>query len=175
MSSVKCDHCINKTECENCDKGWHDKFIPSEEVKKYFRRGYTSVKGINGYVYDFDTTNELLVPTHHIIIGNKYYCPYCGNVMQYIQDKHSLDTIGRCCICEGARAEIEYENRKAELLQKHEDELYELKKEYNGRLAFCVDKLIEIKHEQDKRYKRECGHLSTLNGNHYTTIDQILY
>ena len=81
-----CDYCVNKGECKDCDKGWHDKFIPSDDVRKYFENGYVGVRGINGYMWRFVTTSKSLKPTHSILIGNTRYCPYCGEEMFPIQD-----------------------------------------------------------------------------------------
>ena len=115
MNTVCCNYCTNKESCKSCDKAWKDMFIPSEEVKDYFQKSYNGVRGINGYAYHFDTTNDSLVPTHHIIINGDYFCPYCGGEMYSIQDKDTFAVIGHCCICAGARAEIEYERKKKDL------------------------------------------------------------
>ena len=167
----KCNYCINKTECDNCDKKWKDKFIPSEEVKHYFHK--------TNLGYMFDNFNTSLKSTHAIFIDsyNNPYCPYCGERMYHIQDKDTpnYDTIGYCCICEGTRAELEYEERRKDLLEKHEEELDSLKKEYSNKLTFCSDRLLEIKHEEDKRRfsSRDFNHFCTLNGKPYTDIDQM--
>ena len=102
----KCNYCVNKDFCSKCDSKWKDKFIPNNDVKKYFNYGYVGVRGIHGYVWSFDTTNEKLISTHAIKIYNSLYCPYCGEKMLTIQDRSSLATIGYCCICDGAMAEI---------------------------------------------------------------------
>lgn len=174
----KCNYCINKEQCNECDKKWKDKFIPSEEVKQYFSCGYVGVRGINGRVYRFDTTNESLVPTHKILIDGDYYCPYCGESMYPIQDKYTLEVIGHCCICQGAKDEIEYEQKKKELDKKHEKELYELRKEYSDKLAFCSEKLFEIKQKLERKhfefFSHDYNHFATLNGKPYTNIEQIV-
>ena len=93
-----CNYCINKTQCNECDKKWKDKFIPSDDVRKYFNLYYVGVHGINGRTYSFNNTNEDLVSTHCMLIGSDHYCPYCGEKMWPIQDKKTLDVIGYCCI-----------------------------------------------------------------------------
>lgn len=173
----KCNYCVNKSQCNKCDK-WKDKFIPSEEVKQYFRHGYVGTRGISGYTYDFDNTNESLVTTHKIHIDGKYYCPYCGELMYSIQDKYTLSTIGYCCICQGARDEIEYEQKKKELEKKYEEELCTLQKEYSDKLKFCSDKLFDIKQKLERNrfefFSHNHNHFCTLNGKPYTNIEQIV-
>lgn len=176
----KCDYCINKTQCAECDKQCRDKFIPSDEVKKYFKRYYVGVHGVDGHAYHFDNLSENLVPTHIMWIGNTPYCPYCGHKMLAIQDDmvHHFRVIGYTCICQGARNEIEYEAKLKELKEKHEQEISELNREYNNKLVFCTDKLLEIKHAEEKRslefFGTKHGHMSTLNGEKYTDIEQIV-
>lgn len=174
----KCNYCINKEQCKECDKKWKDKFIPSDEVKQYFCKGYVGVMGINGSVYTFDTTNPLLVPTHSILIDGDYYCPYCGERMYSIQDEKTLATIDYCCLCQGARDEIEYENKRKELIQRHEQELSTLETEYQDKLLFCSNKLLEIKQRQERKYfeffAHKHSHFSTLNGKSYTEVEQII-
>ena len=176
--SSRCNHCINKEQCNECDKGWKDKFIPSEEVKQYFNKSYVDVRGINGRVYSFNTTNESLVPTHSIQINGDRYCPYCGETMYPIQNNKTLSIIGYCCICQSARDEIEYEKKKKELEKKYDEELFNLRTEYRDKLTFCSDKLFEIKQRHDKKdfefFKHNHDHFSTLNGKPYTTIEQII-
>lgn len=176
--SLKCNYCANKKQCNECDKSWKDKFIPLEEVKQYFNKSYVGIKGINGCQYFFDNTKESLVSTHSIQIGNKYYCPYCGETMYSIQDKQTLEVIGYCCICQGARDEIDYEIKKRELGEKYAKELDNLQNEYKDKLLFCSDKLFEIKQEQERKdfnfYSYECNHFSTLNGKVFTTIEQLI-
>ena len=35
--SVRCNYCENKKHCDICDDMRKDKFIPTEEVKQYFK------------------------------------------------------------------------------------------------------------------------------------------
>lgn len=153
--SSECNFCTNKTQCAECDKGWLDKFIPSKEVASYFHRCYVGVRGINGSAYSFDTTSETLIPTHHVVIDGKFYCPYCGEKMFPIQDKITLATIGHCCICQGARDELEYEAKKNEMEEKYRRELEEasrsLQDEYRDKLSFCTKKLLAIKQEAERK------------------------
>lgn len=175
--SLKCNYCINKEQCSNCDKSWKDKFVPSDEIKMYFNRRYCGVRGINGYTWDFNTTNISLKATHFIRIGNTYYCPYCGEVMYPIQENETLVVIGHCCICQGARDEIQYEEKKNELEAKHKEEIQNLMKEYKDKLSFCSEKLFDIKQQQEKEsfqfFSHEYNHFSTLNGNLYNEIEQM--
>ena len=50
--------------------------------------------------------------------------------MYPIQDKETLTVMGYCCICQGARDEIEYEKKKKELENRHREVLGSLKNEY---------------------------------------------
>jgi len=175
-----CKYCINKTYCEDCKESCYDRFIPSDEVKEYFYRSYVGVRGINGYTYSFNGINPSLSPTHSIYIKNTPYCAYCGEPMFYIYHSHTDDIEkGFCCICESARAEMEYEKKKDELTSKYEEDLFKLQKEYKEKLTFCSEKLIEIKHQQEldalKFFKHERTHFSTLNGKPFTEINQIVY
>ena len=171
-----CNYCVNKDECETCDKGWHDHFVPSEDVRKYFRNGYVGVRGINGYIWHFDTTDSSLVPTHSVRIGNTHYCPYCGGEMYPVQDEETLIVTGHCCICEGARAELEYEGKKKALEEEYRKKLHSLQSEYGKVLSFRADRLLKIrqKHERNSFSYRPgvLNHFSTLNGEPYTDIMQ---
>lgn len=167
--SSQCNHCINKEACAECDKDWKDKFIPSDEVKHYFVKAYCGMRGIDGRVYTWNSTNPSLIPTHYINIHNRPYCPYCGETMYPIQDKESLSVIGYCCICQGARNELEYEKKKKELEAKHQTELYDLKKLYENKLTFCSDKLFEIKQKEAERYFK----LFASEHNHFNTEHSI--
>lgn len=73
---------------------------------------------------------------------------------------------------------IEYEAKLKELKEKHEQEISELNREYSNKLVFCTDKLLEIKHAEEKRslefFGTKHGHMSTLNGEKYTDIEQIV-
>lgn len=144
----KCDYCVNKTQCKECKNT--DKFIPSEEVRHYFQRSYVGVGGMDGYQYHWNSTNKNLVPTRHILISNTHYCPYCGELMYPIQRDISCMTIGYCCICQGAKTELEYKQKVDELKKKHENELYALQEEYRDKLTFCTNTLLEIKHRKEK-------------------------
>lgn len=176
--SQKCNYCTNKNNCQTCDKNWKDKFIPSDEVKQYFSRVYTGIGGLNGYSYSFKNTSEDLVNTHYIIIDGKHYCPYCGERMFPIQDSLTFMVRGYCCICQGARDEIEYEKKKKALEQKHEEELYSLRNEYRDKLVFCSDKLLDIKQKIEREdfqfFDEKHYHFSTLNDKPYSTIEQIV-
>ena len=170
----------NKECCDKCDQKWMDQFIPSKEVETYFSYVYTGQGGFAGRSYQFKNANANLVPTHAIWIDNKPHCPYCGSSMYVIQDPETFTELGYCCICQGARDEIEYEKRKKELEEKYEKELVELEKSFRDKLKFRTDKLFEIKqkNEKEKFERYNChvntGHFSTLNGKIYTDIDQII-
>lgn len=170
----ECNYCVNKEACSSCDITWCDKFIPNDDVRKYFSYGYNGVRGINGYTWDFDTTNEDLVQTHAIRIHHLLYCPYCGERMLPIQDSTTLDTIGYCCICEGARAELEYERELEELKQNFETECVLLMGRYSDKLTFNTDKLLLIKNKIElERPHRKLNHFSTLNGKEIHDIDDM--
>lgn len=147
--SIKCNVCINKDSCKDCKIGWEDKFIPNNEVKQFFERGYAGTIGINGYVWSWNPTNSDLNPTHRLDIYGKNICPYCGEEMYPIQNKN-LDIIGHCCLCKGARAEIEYENKKRDMKNRHNVELQELQNEYKEKLKFDSNKLLEFKQKEER-------------------------
>ena len=165
--SIKCKYCTNTLFCKDCDKEWRDKFIPNKEVKQFFNYNYCGRGGINGYTYDWDSTNLDLKPTHWINIQGDKICPYCGERMLPIQDKN-YDVIGHCCICEGARAELEYESKKTDMEHRHSIELQELKKEYRKKLTFCSEKLLNIKQEKE----RNNFNFIEPNFNHFNTKNE---
>lgn len=174
----ECNFCVNKSNCATCTdkRGWRGtEFIPVEEVRKYFERVYLSV-GRTDFMYRFNNTNPNLVNTHYIYIDGHYYCPYCGEQMYCIQEKESFVTIGHCCICEGARAEVEYEIEKRELERKHEKEMLELQSKYGDKLSFDTDKLLEIKQKIERKNVEDfyCNHFYTINGKKITDINQII-
>lgn len=174
-----CRYCTNGPDaCHKCDKHWRDMFIPSEDVKKYFRYGYNGVRGIRGHTYDFDTTSPDLKPTRHVIIDGARYCPYCGEQMYCIQDMDTLAVTGHCCICEGARAQLAYDEEEKALRAKHEAELLSLRNRYREDLEYDTEKLFAIKLEKEKarlaRHTRHADYFATLNGEPYTDIEQLL-
>lgn len=151
--SKKCNYCVNKTQCEKCKNT--DKFIPSEEVRHYFQRIYVGVSGIGGYEYMWNSTNKDLVPTQHIEIDRDDYCPYCGEIMYPIQGFlaqgiENYTVTGSCCLCQGARDELEYKQKENELKKKHEEELYKLQQAYKDKLVYCTDKLLDIKQKKER-------------------------
>lgn len=169
----KCNYCSNKgVTCDTCKN--ENCFVPIDEVKEYFY--YNPYNNPIYSKYSYNSTSDKLVRTHHMRINHQYYCPYCGDVMYPIQDRISLVVYGYCCMCIGARAEIEYEKKMKELRKKHEKEIHDLQSEYVDRLSFCTDKLAEIKTENDKKRieDSECTHFRTLNGEKYTDINQLL-
>ena len=169
--SSKCNYCINKTQCSECDKGWKDKFIPSKEVEHYFDRRYVGVRGIDGCMYSWDSTNPKLVPTRSITIGHTKYCPYCGEEMFPIQGYlaqgiDNYDETGKCCICQGARDEIEYKLKREELAYKHKQEMNNLENSYKGRLKFCTEKLVDMQLKKIIKgceSPHECNYFSDIN------------
>lgn len=171
----KCNYCINKKACNDCDIGWHDKFIPNNKVRKYFNMGYNGVRGINGYMWEFDTTSEHLISTHAISIYGSVYCPYCGEKMECIQDPSTLETIGYCCICEGALAELEYERKLAELKKAYELDCTNLRAEYSDKLSFDTDKLLSIKHKIERERPRwGLSHFTTIIGKDICDINEMM-
>lgn len=173
----ECRFCVNKENCATCtNKGWRGtKFVPAEKVRKYFECVYSGIDKI-GYIYRFNTTNPELVNTHGIYMYGQYLCPYCGERMYCIQDKETLAVIGYCCICDGARAEVKYEEEKRELERKHEMEMSKLESKYYDKLSFDTDKLIKIKHEIEcKRYSsRHSNYFTTINGKQISKIEDIV-
>ena len=148
--SNKCDVCTNNFFCKECKEGWKDKFIPNDEVKQFFEFCYAGTIGINGYVWSWNSTNSDLKPTHRLDIYGKNICPYCGEEMYPIQNKN-LDIIGHCCLCKGARAELEYEDKKRDMQHRHQVELRELQNEYKESLQFCSEKLLQFKQQEEQR------------------------
>lgn len=183
MSSI-CNYCINKSQCSECDKNWKDKFVPSEEVKHYFERHYVGVRGIDGRVYSWNSTNPNLVPTTDIDIDKyHYHCPYCGEEMFPIQGylAQGIDdyrTTGYCCICQGARDELEYQRKRIELEQKHAKELRDLDDQYRDKLKYCTDKLVEMRLSKIKKNLADnhytYSYFSTLNGEKYSSVEQFI-
>lgn len=148
----KCGICINKTECDRCDKNWRDKFIPNEKVRHYFSNGYVSTMGIDGRIWRFNTTKDELIPTKSVVIdGNEHYCAYCCEPMFIIQDKETLEKIGRCCLCDGAISELEYNEKLKMLKTEYNEKLGKLHMEYKDKLKINVVRLFEIKQEKDKK------------------------
>lgn len=180
----KCNYCINESACSECNKKrWLDKFIPSDNVKKYFKYSYNGVMGLGGkYTWDFDTTNPDLIETHSVTIDGKYYCPYCCEPMFSIQADikkyNDYSITGHCCICDGARSEIEYEIEKDKLEKKHITECSELQEKYRESLKFDSEKLFEIKQANERKdfefSSHGYTHFSTLNGSRYSDINEIV-
>lgn len=85
--------------------------------------------------------------------------------MMYIQDPLTLGVTGHCCICEGARAEIEYEKKLSDLKKAYETDCANLRSEYSNKLSFNTDRLIRIKHRIELgRSCRDLTHFNTING-----------
>ena len=174
-----CNYCVNKKQCNECEKGWKDKFIPPENIKSYFQRVYCGKNsGIGGMRYSVDTTSRSLKPTHKINIYGRNYCPYCCTEMIPIQHHRTLSVIGYFCLCQGALDELEYNEKKAELEKKHEEEITELKNQYAKKLTFDRTELLRIKHEKElekiKDVYHEYSHFSTYNGESISKADQLL-
>ena len=176
--SSRCNYCINKSQCSECDKGWKDKFIPSEEVAHYFRKHYVGVRGIDKCTYDWESTDENLVPTHSMVIDTTRYCAYCGEKMFPIQHaikNGNYDVTGWCCICQGARDEIEYEVKREKLAQKHAQEMREFDKSYQDKLKFCTEKLIDIQLKRIKENYEDRGYnYSHINVKEYHSVKQLM-
>ena len=98
--------------------------------------------------------------------------------MYSIQDKDTFAVIGHCCICAGARAEIEYERKKKDLENEYKNKIFKLQSEYSDKLSFCSEKLFEIKQKREKSrfnfFSHDYNHFGTLNGKSYTKIEQIV-
>lgn len=172
--SQLCGFCINQESCSDCKaKGWMDKFIPREDVRKYFKNGYNGVRGYDGkHTWDFDTRNPDLKSTHSVVIDNKFYCPYCGNIMFSIQGRiieyNDYSVTGHFCICNGAQEELQYEKEKSELQKKHKKELYDLNNRYKEALRFDSEKLFNIK----QYFEKKNFEFSHYNHTHFTKKDE---
>ena len=80
-----------------------------------------------------------------------------------------------CCICEGARAEIEYEKKLKELNEKFEDERARLRQQYSEKLKFDTDKLLYTKHKiESERSCLELNHFTSINDIKIDDIEQII-
>ena len=150
----KCNYCINKSQCSECNI--QDKFIPSEEVRWCFEHYYVGVRGIDGCVWEWNSSRKGIEPTSEVQIEGSHYCPYCGETMFSIQGClakgiKNYDVTGYCCLCQGARNELAYKHKVKALKQKHEDELYAVQTEYREKLVYCTDKLFEIKQREEKK------------------------
>ena len=129
------------------------------------------MRGINGSRYEWNSTNKDLIPTHSIKIGYNRYCPYCGEKMFPIQGHlaqgiKNYNTTGYCCICQGARDELEYKNKQEELAQKHRQEVQDLEKSYREKLKFCTKKLIDMQLQEiveDCESSYEYSYFSNIN------------
>ena len=145
----------------------NNNLIPSDGVKQ-------GSVGLGKQRYSFNTTNTDLIPTHDISIKGVHYCPYCGDIMFYVQEPRTYAVIGYCCLCEGARAEIEYETHKRALILENEQRLLSHQKEYADKLTFCSEKLFEIHQQMEQKHFRpepRLNHFATLNGERYTSIE----
>lgn len=150
-----CNCCVNRDtdKCENCYQTntrritRHANFSPNPQVRNYFHLVWT---GQTLQEYMWNSTCDAPI-TKSVRIHNEHYCPYCANSMFPIQDSDTLRVTGYTCFCEGALAEVEYEQEKKKLLQKHEQELDELKEEYRSKLIAKLNTLFNIKQEADKK------------------------
>lgn len=184
-----CSFCklANMDTCKLCKQ--NKRFISNDDVKDYFRIIYTGTSDDYPYEYRLDNTNPMLKSTQHIRIRNRfgtyfYYCPYCGENMHLIQKPKTLEHVGYYCICEGARAELEYNEKRTELENKHKEELRQLESEYKERLTFDIKSLCDAKmNEEQKRidylYNNCTGFSNTnhfsKNGNKpYEDIEELL-
>jgi len=150
-----CNYCeyVNTDQCKECTND--SNFYPKKEYKEYFKKGFCSQD------YYFDTANQKLKETTFVNIGNTNYCPYCGEEMFYIQENFSKykdsSITGYCCLCDGAFKELEYLKIKKILKDKHRQDEYELGKEYSEQLKFNIEKLTEIKHQNDLKHNQFFG------------------
>ena len=146
----RCEFCINKENCANCDK-YGSRFIPNNRVRKYFVNRGEWLTHIE-CAWRWNSTNSELEPTSFERIMYDKYCPYCGELMFVIQDKYSLEETGCCCICEGAENELKYKEERKALLEEHEKKMTELENKYKELLKYDSKKLFEKKQELEKKY-----------------------
>lgn len=166
----KCKSCVNKERCQesgNLCTPHTSQFVPDDNSRQFFSRWWV---GNDKYEYHFDTKNPHWNHTHSISIDGINYCPYCGDVMYFLETD---DKKGYCCICDGARAEIEYERELDSMLKRHKYELTNLKKEWSEKLVFDVKKLFEIKqrNEKEKFDRRNSMRRSPWVPNHVMTLN----
>lgn len=151
-----CNCCVNRDtdKCSNCyqtnSRNWtkHVNFCPKAQFAKYFHHAWI---GMNDQEYMWNSTNCDRPATQSVIVHNKYYCPYCSNSMFPIQDSGSLSVTGYTCFCEGASAQLEYDQEKETMLKKHEQELIALKSKYKSKMAVDLHSLFDIKQKEDRR------------------------
>ena len=177
----QCKSCVNKEKCKkngNLCTPHESQFVPDDNSRQFFSRWWV---GNDKYEYHFDMKNPHWNFTHSISIDGINYCPYCGDVMYVLEIDGKR---GVCCICDGARAEIEYERELNAMLAKHKYELAKLQKEWSEKLVFDVKKLFEIKQRNEKeKFDRRnsirrspCvpSHVMTLNNRSLESIEDIL-
>lgn len=163
-----CDN--NGVKCKECDS-YKNKFEPKNEYYKFFSRSSNGTEE----TYHFNTTDEDLRITTSVSGG---ICPYCGESMFYVQDRETLRTLGRTCLCDGAMAELEYLDKMRELKKKHQDDLIKLQNEYSDRLQYNKEKLFDIminrlKKDFEWHKDSKVGFTTTINGEKLNTIEDI--
>lgn len=83
----------------------------------------------HGYKMSWDSRNTSIGPTTTHVISYSHICVYCGEIaLPLQQNRDSFTVTGYTCVCSGSRDEQEYNDKLKLLLEKHEDELHELKK-----------------------------------------------
>lgn len=153
-----CEGCGGR-DCGSCEHFAY--FAPKPELRRYFRRREDA--GTGGCLWE--TAGEALEPTATVRIGAHYYCPYCGGFAFPIGDPaeenpyRKTRIIGHCCLCDGARAELDYKQKRRVLLSLHARQLRLLEERYAPELTFRTRDLLTIKHLKDRdcRKKLEQG------------------
>jgi hypothetical protein len=141
--------------------------VHMEQPSKYHKLSYVG-KGLdganeNGYRYSWESDHPELEPTSTFALSyTQHYCSYCCSEAYPIQaglrsdlyghvdfNKRNFDVTGYTCICEGAEKEKELRYKLNELKKKHEQEEYELKKEYKPFLKVDKKRRLELQYKND--------------------------
>lgn len=150
-----CSLCLNEglDFCNQCEQ--FDLFSPKSAMKKFFRPKQTD-DSRKCCRWEPDETS--IEQTTTIKIGSSYYCPYCGEYAFVVTDRAAEnpykknEVVGRCCLCNGARAELEYKKKRVLLLGMHERQLQLLVQQYEEDLRFHTEDLLAIRHFKDKHF-----------------------
>lgn len=158
------DTCIKCKE----NNAYNDNFEPIPEAKEYFGKYFITYDRPNEWGYK--STANYKLTTHTIQIKYNHYCAYCSNEAFPLQipDVRDLPIVGYRCFCNGAIKELEYRERKKELLAKHEKELRDLNNEYADSLTIDAKNLFEIHQAAERKYFEshlpDYKYFSTING-----------
>lgn len=150
-----------------------------ERSEDFFNRSFVgSSHGDDGTAYrvSWDSMHHDLRPTMVLSTGRGYICGHCGNAALPIQTKEleNWPTIGHTCCCQGAFDERDYQDQLEELLARHKEELYDMRKKAPVPSEAAVKKMVKLHAEKIEkeatRYVRE--NFVCINGE--TTADHIV-